>query len=245
MYPEQADVVTFPRGPAHGETMEVLLAMLENFGARQVLDIGCGDGTVAGTLTCAGLSVTGIDPSADAIAQARQNVPQAIFHHASAEALPAGLPKFDAAFFVNSLHHVDETQMQAAMLNAVAALRPGGIVIIIEPLAQGSFFRAMRPLEDETEIRAKAAAAIEALISDHRVVLRDLRRWNRESRFRRLEEFIDYLSRASPERAGLARRHYSALARAWRDNIHTVDGVAVLTQPMICWTLSAPADEAA
>ena len=222
------------------DTPTALMQMLAGLGARRILDIGCGDGAMARVLTDAGLSVTGIDPSAQAVAQARLNAPGAEFHCARAESLPPGLPTFDAACFVNALHHVDADQMAPAILQAVDAVTPGGHVVIIEPLAQGSFSRAMRPVEDETAIRATAARTVEGMIRDHAVALRELRRWNRESRFAGLGDFIAQLSRVSTDRAELARRNHAALARAWRENIHTQDGRAVLVQPMICWVLSAP-----
>lgn len=220
-------------------TLSVLTSAFADHRARHILDIGCGDGTIAEALHGQGFSVTGVDPSAEALARARQRLPVAEFHCALAEALPADLGSFEAAYFVNSLHHVAPDQMQAALLAAISVVDPRGIVLVIEPLAQGSFFRAMRPIEDETLIRAQATGAIEALISSGRMALRDLRRWNRENHFTGLDDFIAYLARVLPERAEIARRNEAALARAWRDNIRSVDGMAALIQPMICWTLAA------
>jgi len=226
--------------PTSMDTLSVLRSALAESDARRILDIGCGDGALAAALQADGYTLTGIDPSAEALELARQRVPAARFHLAAAEALPEDLGHFDAAYFVNSLHHVRADQMQTALLGAISAVAPRGIVLVIEPLAQGSFFRAMRPVEDETEIRAQAVQAVETLISDKRIVLRDLRRWNRENHFTGLEDFIAYLARVLPERAKVARRNEAALARAWRDNIRSIDGRAALIQPMICWTLAAP-----
>lgn len=227
-------------GNAGSDTLAVLSSALLKARARQVIDLGCGEGVIAQALTEAGFQVTGVDPAAEAIERARRRVPGARFLCTGAEALPDDLPPFDAAFFVNALHHVPEPAMATALLGAVAAVRPGGIVVVIEPLAQGSFFRAMRPVEDETRIRAKAARTIETLLSRGQILLRDLRRWNRESRFAGLQDFVEHLSRVAPERAALAVRNEAALARAWRDNIRSSDGMAVLVQPMICWTLTGP-----
>lgn len=222
----------------NSDTAGVLVSTLQAAGARRVLDLGCGDGSVTALLAEAGFEMTGLDPSPEALDKARARWPGLRFVAGRAEALPPGLEPFDAACFVNSLHHVPPEAMQAAVLGAFTALRPGGLLLIIEPLSQGSFFRAMRPVEDETRIRAAAAAAIEALISEGRILLRDLRRWNRESRFEDLEDFVAHLARVDPDRAELARRNGSALARAWRDNIVSRDGRAVLVQPLIGWTLA-------
>lgn len=224
----------------NSDTAGVLVSTLRAAGARQVLDLGCGDGSVTALLAEAGFEMTGLDPSPEALRKAAARLPGVRFVEGRAEALPPGLGPFDAACFVNALHHVRSEAMPAALLGAFTALRPGGVLLVIEPLAQGSFFRAMRPVEDETRIRAEAAAAIEALISAGRIVLRDLRRWNRESGFADLEDFVAHLARVDPERAELARRNGPALARAWRDNIVSRDGRAVLVQPLIGWTLALP-----
>lgn len=226
-------------GPA-ADTVTILLAALNGLKACRILDLGCGDGRIARELAECGLSVTGIDPSEDALAKARLIAPQVDFRCAAAEALPPDLIRFDAAFFVNSLHHVPADRMADALLGAMGAVREGGSVLVIEPVAQGSFFRAMRPVEDESIVRAQAHQAVEKLISSGKVALHELRRWNRENRFRDLEAFVDYLARTSPERAALAVRNEARLARAWRDNIRSHEGMGVLIQPMICWTLTAP-----
>lgn len=230
-----------PGVTAQVDAVLILTEALKAVGARDVLDVGCGEGGVARALSRRGFRVTGIDPSIAAVARAAQRVPSARFLCAQAEQLPAGLPAFDAAIFVNSLHHIVEGAMPGALLQAAAVLRPGGRLVVIEPLAQGSFFRIMQPIEDETHIRALARQAVERLILNHRLILHDLRHWSQESRFAGLEDFVGYLARVSPERAEAAARNRSQLARAWRDNIRSRDGMAVLTQPMICWSLSAPA----
>lgn len=234
----QIDVGTARTAPA--ETAELLVSLLRAQGARRVLDLGCGDGALAATLTRAGFQVMGIDPAADAVAAARLRCPAASFLQAGAEALPAGLGHFDACCLVNALHHIPAQHMAGALLAAMDHVAPAGLVHVVEPLAEGSFFRAMLPVEDETHVRQQALAALEGLISSGRIVLRDLHRWTRHSRFSGLEGFVDYLLRVDPARADAARGNAAALARAWRDNIRVQDGQAVLSQPLVCWTLGAP-----
>lgn len=224
----------------NADTAGVLIAALRASGAHQVLDLGCSEGNMTALLVEAGFAVTGCDPSGRALARARARLPGNRFVEARAEALPDDLPAFDAACFVNALHHVDPPAMGAALRGAMARLRPGGLLHVIEPLASGSFFRVMRPIEDESRQRAAAARAIETLISSRQAVLCDLQRWSRESRFDDLQDFVDYLARIDPERSAAARARAPALARAWRENILVRDGQAVLVQPLICWTLAAP-----
>src|SRR5215469_1839770 len=52
--------------------LDVYVAMAEEFGARSVLDIGCGTGTVACLLAGRGLQVTAIDPALACLRVARR-----------------------------------------------------------------------------------------------------------------------------------------------------------------------------
>jgi ubiquinone/menaquinone biosynthesis C-methylase UbiE len=51
--------------------LDAYVAMVEEFGARSVLDIGCGTGTFACLLARRGLAVTGVDPAGASLAVAR------------------------------------------------------------------------------------------------------------------------------------------------------------------------------
>ena len=222
-----------------GSSQSVLREALQALGARRVLDLGCGQGELVGRLTAAGYEAVGIDPRPEAVAEARRRTPAARFEVAAAEALPEDLGLFDAAVFVNALHHVAPERMGAALAGALSALRSGGELLVIEPLAAGSFFRVMQPVEDETEIRALAIEAVEAAISERRAELKDLKRWERETIFASLEEFVASLTAVDPERADSAERNKAKIAQAWRENISPRDGKAVLVQPLICWRLGA------
>jgi 2-polyprenyl-3-methyl-5-hydroxy-6-metoxy-1,4-benzoquinol methylase len=50
--------------------LDAYVAMVEEFGARSVLDIGCGTGTLACLLARRGLTVTAVDPAAASLAVA-------------------------------------------------------------------------------------------------------------------------------------------------------------------------------
>lgn len=226
--------------PVNSDTAQVLIAALRAQGAQRVLDLGCGDGALAATLAQAGFQVLGADPAPAAVEAARRRCPGLTFVQAGAEALPDDLGRFDACCLVNALHHIPPAHMADALLAAVDRVAPDGLVHVVEPLAEGSFFRAMLPVEDETRVRQQAIATLEALLSSRRIVLRDLQRWTRHSRFSGLQGFVDYLVRVDPARADTARANAAALARAWRDNIRVQDGQAVLSQPLVCWTLGAP-----
>jgi len=52
--------------------------------------------------------------------------------------------------------------MAKALQEAARVLKPGGVLYVAEPLAQGSYFEAMKPVHDETEVRRHAYAALGA-----------------------------------------------------------------------------------
>jgi SAM-dependent methyltransferase len=93
----------------------------------RILDVCCGTGHLAGLLTARGYRITGIDASAEMIAHARQNVPDAAFQVADASQFK--LPgKFDAAVSTfDSLNHIlTEEALQSAFRHIAAVLKPGG-----------------------------------------------------------------------------------------------------------------------
>lgn len=220
------------------DNFSVLTKAFHQREAKRILDVGCGSGGLAVRLAAAGFDVTGVEPRAEAIEAARRIAPEVFFVQAQAETLPESIGPFDAACMVNALHHVAPAEMRNALSRVLSVLRPGGELLVIEPVAGGSFFRCMRPIDDETEVRALAIAAIDAFVAGGGAVLRDLRRWDRESRFDGLQGFIDYLVDVDPDRAATVERRRGELARAWRDNLLFRDGKAVLVQPILCWTLA-------
>ena len=64
--------------------------MVEEFGARSVVDVGCGTGTFALLLAAGGVSVTGVDPAAGslAVARAKPGADRVRWVHGDATALP-------------------------------------------------------------------------------------------------------------------------------------------------------------
>ena len=220
-------------------TLDHILAALA--GAQRVIDIGCGNGALAGALARRGYKVTGLDPQADRIAQARETYPAAQFAVATAESLPLSsdpLP-FDAAVFLNALHHVPEPLMTAALTRSVAALRGGGVLVVVEPLAEGSFFEAMRPVDDETVIRAAALRALGTLPEHGTCRLIAHHRFDRPSHFTDLEGFLTYLRAADPARAELIERHRAAVAEAFSRHATPQGAGFALVQPMAIWVFQS------
>jgi len=70
--------------------LDVYVAMIEEFGARSVLDIGCGTGTLACLLAGRGIEVIGVDPAAASldVARAKPGAERVRWIHGDATILP-------------------------------------------------------------------------------------------------------------------------------------------------------------
>jgi len=70
--------------------LEVYAALVEAFGARTVLDIGCGTGTFACLLAARGIEVVGVDPAGASleVARAKPGADQVRWVHGDATMLP-------------------------------------------------------------------------------------------------------------------------------------------------------------
>lgn len=101
-------------------------------GYDRVLDVGCGDGTLARYLADEGHRVTGLDADASVLPGAG---PGPAFVHGDALDLPFPDASFDAVTMVGVLHHVDAVP---ALAEVRRVLRAAGRVAVIDiPAARG------------------------------------------------------------------------------------------------------------
>ncbi|SFL77307.1 class I SAM-dependent methyltransferase [Methylobacterium pseudosasicola] len=214
--------------------MDALTLIREAFAplpGKRLLDIGCGPGTLAKRLTEDGAAVTGIDPGAAALETARAAVPGARFEAASAEALPFPAATFDGAVMLNALHHVPDPA--SALAEAARVLAPGGLLVVVEPLAEGSFFDALRPIEDETAVRAAAQAAIAAALDGGAFLCRQVVTVARRETFAALDDFLARVSAVDPARAATIEARRPVVEAAFRDAAEReADGRYALVQPL-------------
>ncbi|MEO3431155.1 class I SAM-dependent methyltransferase [Pelagibius sp. CAU 1746] len=140
---------------------EVLRQRLVLAGAA-VADVGCGDGGLVRVLARGGAWAIGIDPGPQQLARARaaERAADEVYLCALGEALPLPAACLDALIYFNALHHVPVEVQDAALEEAARVVRPGGLVYVQEPLAEGDYFELVRPIEDETEVRARAYDAL-------------------------------------------------------------------------------------
>ena len=232
-------VKTAPPEGVRADTMALIVATLAENGARTVLDVGCGPGRLSAGLASRGFAVTGIDPQPAAVEAARAAVADARFEVAGAQALPFDDASFDAAVFLNSLHHVPEPLMRGALAEALRVIGPARALIVIEPLAQGGFFEVMRPVEDETEIRAAAARAIEAAVGEGEIRLDARIVYDRVTRYADVGAFIDALVSVDPDRAQAAAGRRAELEGLFAAHATPAGDQFALVQPLVFYRLSA------
>jgi len=99
---------------------------LGNF--TSALDIGCGEGRFCRKLAALGIATTGIDPTADLIAEAKRKHPGGDYHIAAAEALPLA----DAAFVlvVCCLSLIDIDDLSAALAEMTRLLATSTALLV-------------------------------------------------------------------------------------------------------------------
>jgi 2-polyprenyl-3-methyl-5-hydroxy-6-metoxy-1,4-benzoquinol methylase len=97
--------------------------------ARDVLDVGCGDGFLAARLATRIPAVTAIDTDAPVLARARQRFPVADVRWRHGDVLSTELPMFDAVVSNAALHHLGDTR--GALRRLSALVRPGGTLAIV------------------------------------------------------------------------------------------------------------------
>ena len=228
--------------PPESDATSIIAAAFAPLAGKRLLDIGCGAGALARSLSDRGAHVAGVDPNAEALALAREAVPTGTFHTAGAETLPFADDSFDGAIFLNSLHHVPEPAMHAALGEAARVVGPAGPIVVVEPLAAGSFFLALRPVEDETAVRTAAQETLRRAIESG--AFEQLRQVNylRRELFEDLDQFLVRIVAVDPARAAVVAEHRSNVEAALRRHERVAaDGRVVLEQPMRAHVLTARA----
>ncbi len=219
--------------PPRRKHREVIEELLELDGAR-LADIGCGDGALTRLMTRLGASVTGIEPSENQLARARAAEPAGgeVYLQSVAEALPLPDASLDVVLFFNSLHHIPVAHQAKALAEAARALKPGGRLCVIEPLAQGPHFQANRIIEDETGVRDQAYLALRAALDgpdfepDREVT------YLTEVRYPDFETFREHITAVDERRRAKVEARQAELRAAFEANAEPRDGKFTLDQPI-------------
>ncbi len=205
---------------------DVLVETLELAGKR-VIDVGCGDGGLVRLMARQGAQVLGVEcsPRQLAKAQAAEKVADERIVEGVAQELPAADASVDVVVFFNSLHHVPVEAQATALREAARVLAPGGLLYVCEPVAEGAFFELMRPVDDETAVRAQALAAVKAAAQGDFAQQREFQ-YVHTIRHRDFDSFRERIVAANAERERLfdamdadLRRRFAELGEAGPEGV--------------------------
>ena len=225
---------------AAGDTGTIISETLAMEGAKTVLDIGCGGGPLTRSLARKGFAVTGIDPGEATIARARDTAPDARFEVAGAQDLPFETNAFGGAVFLNSLHHVPVSQMANALREAARVTKPGGPVLVIEPLAEGPFFEVTRIIDDETELRDAAGKAVADAVRSGVLELRGNVVYERREKVPDVETLIARSVAVDPLRKSIVETNRDEIETRFDAESVEVDGKRTLLEPLRIYLMRVP-----
>ncbi|PTW52076.1 class I SAM-dependent methyltransferase [Rhodovulum kholense] len=206
-------------------TLDVLLEILAPLEGRCVLDIGCGRGGLAGPFRAAGAEWRGLEPFPQASGAPGIDVAQA-------EAMPYPSGAFDVAVIVNALHHIPVEGMGDALAEAARVIAPEAPLVVIEPRVEGDLSQVIATVDDETEIRTAAQAALDAAVASG--LLTETRAFDyvRREVYDDFDAFVGRISSFAPERGVLTEDLTEALRAAFLARAGREGAAFTLTQPM-------------
>jgi len=98
----------------------------------KILDLCCGSGQATQVLVQYSQNVTGLDASPLSLKRAQQNVPQAQYVEAFAEAMPFTDNSFDLVHTSVALHEMELNQLRQIIKEVYRVLKPGGIFALVD-----------------------------------------------------------------------------------------------------------------
>ncbi len=143
--------------------LDVLTGLVDLNGANAV-DVGAGDGAFARQLSASAARVIALEIDEDKVEKGSQAAPAGVeFRIGRAEEIPVGDATTDLVCFMFSFHHVPAGEQAGALEECARVLRPGGRLHVADPLPEGGMTEIVKPLEDETLVRARSQDRLRGL----------------------------------------------------------------------------------
>ena len=165
---------------AHRSHEEVLAEFVDVAGKR-VVDVGCGFGALVRWLRGQHADVVGVECGEVMLRMARESDPDhpESYLEGVGQDLSLADGEFDVVVYSYSLHHVPAVHMIDALREASRVLQPEGALYVVEPIAAGPGHEVIKLIDDETEVRALAQAALDhaadvglELVTEYRYISR-------------------------------------------------------------------------
>ncbi len=217
---------------SYTNNMDVIEDVFAPLEGRHILDIGCGRGRLLRALMRRGAQATGVDPSAELLAQARDMAPDAALVKSGGESLPFETNGFGGAIFLNSLHHIPQDLIPASLAEGMRVIEPGAILLVIEPLARGGYQEVFAPLDDETEVRAGALAHLEAFREEPGVETLVHTEYDTDLHEKSADDMLGYGLAIDPSRKERIDEVRDEVVRLFSDHARETEGGFLLDQPM-------------
>jgi 2-polyprenyl-3-methyl-5-hydroxy-6-metoxy-1,4-benzoquinol methylase len=162
---------------SHDMILPALLPLIELAAPREILDLGSGNGSLAGLLSSKGYAVTGLEYSQSGIDIARKSFPQVRFEqHDLANSLSADhVNEYDCVISIEVIEHL--LLPRKLMEAGLQALRPGGLFVLTTPFhgywknlalaLTGSFDKHWHPLRDFGHIKFFSRATMLELFREY------------------------------------------------------------------------------
>ncbi len=149
------------------DIIDAIIASAGNVEGADIVDIGSGTGALCRALNAKGANVTGIEPSAEAVAIARDEGSGPRYLEGTTEELNLPARSFDLVIFCTSLHHISD--MNGTLQESRRMLKPQGRVIIVEPEADDPLYPVVCWIDDERAVYLEAQQAIDSIAGSGKV----------------------------------------------------------------------------